>query len=688
MSTPDTTADETHQTLEERIQEFYRVHCRDDISAFAQRYPKETTAFTLDHAKLAKFDHDMAEDLIKQPKEMLEDYFEPALHEYDLPADIDLSGADVHVTNLPEWRQYGVGQWSPKEVKGELVSVIGQVTKQTGKVMLQKVAKFECQRCGTEVEIPQDGIDLQTPYQCQGCERQGPFQQNHNESESVDFQITYLQAPPEQSIAGGEEIEVWLEEDLVGECEAGERVEVTAILNGQQKTEQSAVEELYAEAYDINHTDQSVEDIDIDPHEDDIERLSNDPNILAKMWQSIAPRHHGDEMTKKAMALQLVGGVNRRREDGTLKRGTIHMLTVGDPGTNKSGLLRLATKLWPRSIFTTGKGSTKAGLTLTAEKQEGFGDGGYTLKAGALVEAHNGLAAIDELDKMADEDKDGLLECMSDQTVSRSVAGMNPTAQAKTTISAAANPREGRFHDGEPIGQQIDLAPALVSRFDLLFTVMDEPDKENDRQVAQTVLRSAEVDQAKNAGDSVDDSDVTPVIEWDLLRAYIASARQIDPQFTPKGKKKLEDWYVEWRQTNDSDGPIPVTARKLEAGVRLSEAVARTRHSHQITVEHVEIVLEIIKSMLRDIGIDPETGQFDADVIETGRSHTQNKRKQTVRRILQELTENGEEPTLEELEDMVADAGHDADKVEHDVDKYKDQGEVWEVRGGKLRWVD
>jgi replicative DNA helicase Mcm len=222
--------------------------------------------------------------------------------------------------------------------------------------------------------------------------------------------------------------------------------------------------------------DQEFEEIEISQDDEEmIMAMSRDPEIYENIRKSIAPSIYGYEDVKEALGLQLVSGFEKNLPDGARIRGDIHILLVGDPGIAKSQLLRYMIKISPRGIYTSGKSSTSAGLTATAVKDE-LGDGRWTIEAGALVLADKGIAAIDEMDKMNNEDKSALHEAMEQQTISVAKAGVMATLKSRCSLLAAANPKLGRFDKYEPIAPQINLTPALMSRFDLIFVLTDDPE--------------------------------------------------------------------------------------------------------------------------------------------------------------------------------------------------------------------
>jgi len=401
------------------------------------------------------------------------------------------------------------------------------------------------------------------------------------------------------------------------------------------------------------------------------------------------------------MILQLFSGVTKNLPDGSRIRGDLHMLLIGDPGTGKSQMLSYIQNIAPRSVYTSGKGSSSAGLTAAAVRDD-FGDGQqWTLEAGALVLADKGIAAVDELDKMRPEDRSAMHEALEQQRISVSKAGINATLKSRCSLLGAANPKYGRFDRYEPIGEQIDLEPALISRFDLIFTVTDQPDPEHDGKLADHILKTNYAGELNTQRERLTTSEFTqqevdsvteevaPEIDAELLRKYIAhSKRSCFPTMTDEAKQAIRDFYVDLRAKGaDEDAPVPVTARKLEGLVRLSEASARIRLSDTVESEDADRVIEIVRSCLQDIGVDPETGEFDADVVETGTSKTQRDRKMSINGLIEEIAkeyENGA-PYEEEVLDRAAEIGIDGSKAEKEIESLKRRGEVYEPNQGYLR---
>jgi len=697
-------AQASNQELTDRFIQFYRNYYRDEIGQLAQQYPNEKRSLYIDYDDLYQFDADLAEDYRSQP-DQLQEYAEEALRLYDLPADVKLGNAHVRLQNLPESVDIRGIRVHDNHI-GKLVSVQGIVRKATDVRPKITDSAFECQRCGTMNYIPQQDGEFQEPHECQGCERQGPFRINFDQSEFIDAQKIRVQESPE-GLRGGEtpqSIDMNVEDDITGKVTPGDHVTAVGVLHIEQMSEgneKSSLFDLYMDGVSITVEDEEFEDMDIE--QEDIEtiiQLSNEDGIYDQMVGSVAPAIYGYEEEKLAMILQLFSGVTKNLPDGSRIRGDLHMLLIGDPGTGKSQMLSYIENIAPRSVYTSGKGSSSAGLTAAAV-QDDFGDGQqWTLEAGALVLADKGIAAVDELDKMASDDRSAMHEALEQQKISISKAGINATLKSRCSLLGAANPKYGRFDQYEPIGEQIDLEPALISRFDLIFTVTDTPDPEHDGKLADHILKTNYAGELNTQRDriatseftqqQVDDvtEEVAPEIDAELLRKYVAHAkRSCFPTMTDEAKATIREFYVDLRSKGaDEDAPIPVTARKLEALVRLAEASARVRLSDTVEVEDAERSVEIVRSCLQDIGVDPETGQFDADVVETGTSKTQRDRIKNIKGLISDIEEEFEEGApIEEVLDRADEIGMDATKAEDEIEKLRRKGEVYEPKQDHLR---
>ncbi|WP_436931832.1 AAA family ATPase [Halosimplex halobium] len=867
--------------LIDSFEELYRDYYRNEIGELAQKYPTEQKSLYLDWKDIHRFDPDLADDVRSHPEELRE-YAEEALRLYDLPVDVKLGQAHVRVHNLPDTTDI---REIRADHRGQLIAVRGIVRKATDVKPKITQAAFECQRCGTLTRIPQESGDFQEPHECQGCERQGPFRINFDQSEFIDAQKIRVQESPE-GLRGGEtpqSIDVNIEDDITGEVTAGDHVRVSGVLKLDQQgseQDQSPMFDTYMEGFAVEIEDEQFEDMDISEEDkQEIIELSGRENIYDEMVGAIAPSIYGYEREKLSMILQLFSGVTKHLPDESRIRGDLHMLLIGDPGTGKSQMLSYIKNIAPRSVYTSGKGSSSAGLTAAAVRDD-FGDGQqWTLEAGALVLADQGIAAVDELDKMrcvtgdtlvhfgdrvtriddfareaaedgnieqlpngrtirdvdatawtmtddgslierpvtavheygapeelirveleagksltstedhpffvkedgsrveksaeelepgdsvfapapefftaADggmvdtvgandrttdtrlltvesvgtvagatekvydltvegthnfvangmvvhnsEDRSAMHQALEQQEISVSKAGINATLKSRCSLLGAANPKYGRFDQYEPISEQIDLEPALISRFDLIFTVTDQPNEEKDRNLADHILRTnfagelhthrVESNSSNFSDEEVESvtDEVAPTIEPELLRKYIAYAkRNCYPTMTEEAREEIEDFYVDLRtQGTDEDAAVPVTARKLEATVRLAEASARVRLSDRVTQEDAARVIDIVRSCMEDVGVDPETGELDADMIEAGTSKSQRDRIKNIKGLIEDLEDEYDEGApVDVVVDRAEEVGMDQSKAEHEIEQLKQKGEVYEPRTDYLR---
>ncbi|AHF98424.1 MCM / cell division control protein 21 [Halostagnicola larsenii XH-48] len=690
--------------LVDAFEQFFRNYCDNEVKQLAQQYPNEQRSLFIDWQDLYRYDPDLADDYLNQP-EQLQRYAEEALRLYDLPIDVSLGQAHVRIRNLPDTESPDIRDIRAQNMN-KLVQVRGIVRKATDVRPKIEEAAFECQLCGTLNRIPQSTGDFQEPHECQGCERQGPFQVNFDQSEFVDAQKLRVQESPE-GLRGGETpqaLDIHVEDDITGEVTPGDHVSAVGVLRLEQQgnqQEKSPIFDFYMEGISVDIDEEQFEDMDItEEDKKEIVRLSTEDDIYEKMVASIAPSIYGYDQEKLAMMLQLFSGVTKQLPDGSRIRGDLHMLLIGDPGTGKSQMLGYIRNIAPRSVYTSGKGSSSAGLTAAAVRDD-FGDGQqWTLEAGALVLADQGIAAVDELDKMRSEDRSAMHEALEQQQISVSKAGINATLKSRCSLLGAANPKYGRFDQYEPIAEQIDLEPALISRFDLIFTVTDNPDEEKDRNLAEHILTTNYAGELTTQQEEMTSLDVTtdeieemteqvdPEIDAELLRKYIAYAKQnCHPRMTEAARETIRDFYVDLRlKGTDEDAPIPVTARKLEALVRLAEASARIRLSDTVEAGDAERVVEIVRSTLQDIGVDPETGEFDADIVEAGTTKSQRDRIKNIKQLITDIeAEYDDGAPMDIVLERADEIGMDQSKAEHEIDKLKQKGEVYEPSTDNLR---
>src|SRR4030066_354932 len=343
--------------------------------------------------------------------------------------------------------------------------------------------------------------------------------------------------------------------------------------------------------------------VDVTPEEEKIiKSLSGNPDIYNRLVDSFAPHIQGHTLIKEAILLLIAGSTQRLLQDGTKIRGDINIFLVGDPGTAKSEMLKFCARIAPRGLYTSGRGSTAAGLTAAVVRDK---SGIFMLEAGAVVLGDQGLVCIDEFDKIKPEDRSALHEVMEQQTCSVAKGGIVATLNARTSILSAANPMYGKYDPFKNITENVNLPIPLLTRFVLFFVVGDIPSKERDRKIAKHIIELH-----TPAG-----TDKRSVIDVDILTKYLSYAKRSSPDLTKEAEDKILEYYLQMRNV-ESEEMITVTPRQLEGIIRLSTARARLLMKDKVEEEDAERAIFLIQSMLQDAGVDVNTGKVDLGVLQ------------------------------------------------------------------------
>ncbi len=684
-------------------QNFFEDNFKSEIETIALEYPEKKSLF-IDYWDIDSINPSLAEGVVNQPYKYIFNA-EESLKNINVASKEKLN-LHFRVKNLPEINRLIIRNIRANHL-GKFKAVEGLVKKRTEVRPKLKTASFMCQKCGAIIKVDQDEDILKEPTECYadqgGCERISSFKLITSLSHFIDSQKIEIQESPE-GLRGGaqpERLSIYLEDDLVGEIAPGDRVIVNGILHSQQRrrgTFKLTSFDKTMDAISIESEELAFEEVEVtEEDEKEILKIGKNPEIYQLMRQSMAPTIYGMDIEKDALVLQLFGGLSKKMPDGTYIRGDIHALFVGDPGTAKSQMLNYLSKLAPRSIYASGKASSAAGLTAAAVRDE-FGEGQWTLEAGALVLADMGIACIDEIDKMSDQDRSSLHQAMEQQEISVAKAGISATLKSRCAILAAANPKLGRFDEFMPLHEQINMPPALLSRFDLIFSILDKPNIDRDSELASHILnthKAGEVQEniakSKKSKFSKKQRDklmtnVLPELEPEFLRKYVAYAkRNIFPVMNDDALEILRNYYVDFR--NSSEDSVPFTPRQLEAFVRLAEASARIRLSEEVTINDAKRAINIIDQYLRRVGMDKETGKIDIDIIATGISHSQHDRMRTIIDIIHRLCEESKDGNAAR-NDIIIEAetnGIPAEKVREVLDRLKRNGQIYEPMHDKYK---
>jgi replicative DNA helicase Mcm len=565
----------------------------------------------------------------------------------------------------------------------KLVSVSGMVVRSSEIKPLAKKVAYLCTNCNTVTEAQLKGLVLKKPQKCQACSER-ELEMDPENSLFIDFQMVRLQELPEDLPAGQlpHYVEVTVMGDLVDQCRPGDRIMLTGIIRIEQEQlapqAKTSLFRLRMEGNNIEYLGgragskdtRTVDRIAISADDErQIRAIATKPDAYEKLIASFAPHIYGHEVIKEAILLLIVGSVTKKLDDGSTRRGDINVLLVGDPGTAKSEMLKFAAKIAPRGLYTSGRGSTAAGLTAAVIRDK---SGIMMLEAGAVVLGDQGLVCIDEFDKIKPEDRSALHEVMEQQTCSVAKGGIVATLNARTSILSAANPMYGKYDPYKNITENVNLPVPLLTRFDLIFIVRDMPEKEKDNLIASHILEIHK--DAEHAA--------KPAIEIDLFSKYLSYTKQGEPMLTPEAIDIVRSYYMDMRKV-ESEGMITVTPRQLEGLVRLSTARARLLLKDKVDAEDATRAIYLVDQMMRTAGVDVNTGKTDLGVLYGKPQSVVSKEKQFME-VFKGLsgTENNDVEDKALVAELVKTGKFSDEDAKKYIQKFNREGQIFERRPG------
>jgi replicative DNA helicase Mcm len=641
-------------------------------------------SLVIDYIDFDSFNPTLAQAMTQQPDEMLAAFNEAVLSIL----------REIHPDYEQEIREkirVRIGNYTVqkglREINADLidklVSVSGMVVRSSEVKPLAKKVAYRCANCNTVTEAQLKGLVLKKPQKCHACSEK-ELEMDPENSLFIDFQMVRLQELPEDLPAGQlpHYVEVTVMGDLVDQCRPGDRIILTGIIRIEQEQlapqAKTSLFRLRMEGNNIeylggragNKDTRTLERIAISAEDErQIRAIATKPDAYEKLIASFAPHIYGHEVIKEAILLLIVGSLTKKLEDGSTRRGDINVLLVGDPGTAKSEMLKFAAKIAPRGLYTSGRGSTAAGLTAAVIRDK---SGIMMLEAGAVVLGDQGLVCIDEFDKIKPEDRSALHEVMEQQTCSVAKGGIVATLNARTSILSAANPMYGKYDPYKNITENVNLPVPLLTRFDLIFIVRDTPEKEKDNLIASHILEIHR--DAEHAS--------KPAIEIDLFSKYLAYSKQGEPALTPEAIDIVRSYYMDMRKV-ESEGMITVTPRQLEGLVRLATARTRLLLKDRVDADDAQRAIYLVDQMMRTAGVDVNTGKTDLGVL-YGKPQSVVSKEKTFMEVFRGLAgaDNNDVEDKVLVNELVKTGKFSDEEAKKYIQKFNREGQIFERRPG------